>query len=54
MEICKANDVAYIDSFAVFKPFLDSGIEYHVDDGVHFNSFAYKTIATELAKVLSN
>lgn len=53
MEVCKANGIAYIDSFSIFKPFLDSGKEYHIEDGVHYNDFAYETIASELAKVLS-
>jgi lysophospholipase L1-like esterase len=52
--ICEAHGVAYIDSYAIFKPLLDSGQEYHIEDGVHFNDFAYEIIATELAKVLSN
>ena len=52
-EVCEAQGIAYINSFAVFKPFLDSGKDYHVEDGVHFNDFAYEIIAGELAKILS-
>lgn len=51
-QICTDNGVAFIDSFAVFMPLLESGKEYHVEDGVHFTDFAYETIANELAKVL--
>lgn len=53
LKICEAHGIAYINSFAIFKPFLDSGKEYHIEDGVHFNDFAYETISGELAKILS-
>lgn len=52
-EVCEAHGMAYINSFAIFKPFLDSNREYHVEDGVHLNDFAYETIAGELANILS-
>lgn len=52
-EACDTYGVSYIDSFEVFKPLLDSGEEYHVEDGVHFNDFAYGIIAEELANALS-
>ena len=51
-KICEEHDVAHIDSFKVFKPLLDSGEEYHVEDGVHFTDFAYEIIASELAELL--
>lgn len=51
-EICEARGVACIDSFAIFKPLLDSSQEYHVEDGVHLNDVAYEIIAKELAKIL--
>lgn len=54
MEICKSYGIAYIDSFSVFKPLLDSGKEYHVEDGVHFNNLAYEIIASELSNILLN
>lgn len=52
-EVCESQGVAYINSFEIFKPLLDSGKEYHVEDGVHFNDMAYEIIASELAKTLS-
>ncbi len=51
--VCEEHNIAYIDSFAVFKPFLVNGQEYHLEDGVHLNDFAYETIAQELTKILS-
>lgn len=51
--VCEAHGVDYIDSFTIFKPLLDSGQEYHIEDGVHFNDFAYEIISRELAKILS-
>jgi len=51
--VCEAQGVDYIDSFKIFKPLLDSGQEYHVEDGVHFNDFAYQTIAQELATIVA-
>ena len=54
MEVCKSHGIAYIDSFSIFKPMLDKGLEYHVEDGVHFNDFAYEVIVSEIAKVLNS
>ncbi len=51
--VCEAHEVEYIDSFTVFKPLLDSGVEYHIEDGVHFNDLAYEIIAKELTRILS-
>ena len=51
--VCEENGVDYIDSFAIFKPLLDSGKEYHIEDGVHFNDLAYEIIARELTSILS-
>jgi len=52
-EVCEAHGVAYINSFEIFQPLLDSGKEYHIEDGVHFNDLAYKIITNELASILS-
>ena len=52
-KVCEAQGVAYIHSFEVFKPLLDNRTEYHVEDGVHLNDFAYEIIAGVLAKTLS-
>lgn len=51
-EICEQQGVAYLDSFKIFKPMLDRGEEYHIEDGVHFTDVAYEIIATELAKLI--
>lgn len=52
-EICEQHNVGIIDSFAKFIPMLDSGEEYHIEDGVHLNDLAYNVFAKELAKVLN-
>jgi lysophospholipase L1-like esterase len=51
--VCQARTIAYIDSFSVFMPLLDAGTDYHVEDGVHLADTAYRTIAAELAKIIS-
>jgi lysophospholipase L1-like esterase len=51
--LCQEHGIAYIDSFAVFKPLLDAGREYHTEDGMHLNDFAYEIIAAELARILA-
>ncbi len=51
-KVCEENSIAYIDSFTAFKPLLDAGHDYHIEDGVHLTDFAYEVIATELAKLL--
>ena len=53
-KICEEHNIKFIDSFAVFMPMLNSGKEYHVEDGVHLNDFAYEIIAKELEKLLSS
>ena len=52
--LCESHTVSYIDSFRVFKPLMDNGQEYHIEDGVHFNDFAYEIIAKELAGILNS
>lgn len=49
---CEDIGVAAIDSFTVFKPLLDSGEEYHNEDGVHFIDTAYQIITSELSELL--
>lgn len=51
--VCAANNVEFIDSFAVFKSLLDSGKEYHIEDGVHLNDLAYEMISNKLASILT-
>ena len=52
-DVCAKNDALVIDSWKIFKPMLDSGQDYHVEDGVHLNDFAYKTIIAEIKSLLS-
>jgi lysophospholipase L1-like esterase len=53
MSVCKEHDIAYIDSFAIFEPMLNSGDVYHNDDGIHYIDKAYEIIASEVAKILN-
>lgn len=50
-ELCLSNKVKIMDSWQVFKPMLDSGQNYHDDDGVHFNDLGYKTLIDEIVKL---
>jgi lysophospholipase L1-like esterase len=51
-KVCEDNNVAYINSFEIFKPLLDAGQDYHVEDGIHLSDQAYEIIASELKKKL--
>lgn len=50
--ICENNGVSVIESWDVFKPMLDGGQEYHVEDGIHLNDLAYEIISKKLANLL--
>ena len=43
--------VAYIDS-AIFQRMFDSGVDYHEEDGIHFNDLGYETVINEIASFL--
>ncbi len=52
-DLCLSNSVKVIDSWMVFKPMLDSGQDYHDEDGVHFNDLGYQVLIGEIVKVLN-
>lgn len=54
IDVCDHRSVAYIDSWKIFKPLLEKGKSYHVEDGVHFNEFGYETLFDELSKVVKS
>ncbi|MCR4277602.1 MAG: GDSL-type esterase/lipase family protein [Candidatus Berkelbacteria bacterium] len=45
------NNIRYIDP-AVFRQILDSGQDYHEEDGIHFNDLGYGTVINEIVKIL--
>ena len=51
-QICEELGIAHIDSFSVFKPLIDGGEDYHIEDGIHLTDRAYEIIAKELSKLL--
>jgi lysophospholipase L1-like esterase len=51
-QVCKEHGIAVLSSWEAFKPLLDNGNDYHVEDGVHLNDDAYDTINTQLAKLI--
>lgn len=51
--IAISNSVKIIDSWAIFKPMLESGQDYHDEDGVHFNDFGNQTLVGEIVKVIN-
>lgn len=50
--ICEEKGALTINSWDIFKPMLDRGEVYHVDDGTHLEENAYDIIITEIAKLL--
>jgi lysophospholipase L1-like esterase len=52
-KICEEKNVLTINSWDIFKPMLDRGEVYHVDDGTHLEENAYDIIIDEIAKLLS-
>lgn len=52
-ELSLSNGVKIIDSWAVFKPMLDAGQDYHDEDGVHFNDLGYQTLISEIVSVIN-
>jgi lysophospholipase L1-like esterase len=51
-QVCIDNGIKFIDSWKVFMPMLQSEIDYHVDDGIHLNDLAYRTVIDELMLLL--
>ncbi len=51
-KVCQEMNVAYFDSWSVLKPLMDSGKDYHNEDGIHFSDEGYKVIITELSKAV--
>lgn len=49
---CEANQITFLDSWQVFKPLMDKGEDYHVDDGIHFSDMGYELLFDELAKLV--
>lgn len=50
--ICEQKGVLTINSWDIFKPMLDRGEVYHVEDGTHLEENAYDIVITEIAKLL--
>lgn len=51
-EACKQNNVIVLDSWTMFMPLLEAGLDYHDEDGIHLNDIAYETISSKLADIL--
>lgn len=52
--ICDQKGASTINSWDIFKPMLDRGEVYHVDDGTHLEENAYDIIISEIAKLLNH
>ena len=52
-EICEKKGALTINSWDIFKPMLDHGEVYHVEDGTHLEENAYDIIIAEIARFLS-
>jgi lysophospholipase L1-like esterase len=52
-QACQSHSVIVLDSWRIFMPMLEAGQDYHDEDGIHLNDLAYKTITSELAKLLA-
>lgn len=50
--LCEDNSIAFLDSWKVFKPLIDKGDDYHIDDGLHFSDIGYELLFDELAKLV--
>lgn len=48
-QICNKNNVGLIDSESIF-----SGFDYHIEDGVHLNDFAYNKLTEEIVRIIKN
>ena len=53
-EICVSQNVTYVDSWSVFMPMIESGNDYHVEDGIHLNEEAYDVLFDELKKLTNS
>jgi lysophospholipase L1-like esterase len=53
-KICEEKGALTIDSWNIFKPMLDKGETYHVEDGTHLEDNAYDIIIAEIAKLLND
>ena len=51
-EICASKDVTYVESWSVFMPMIESGNDYHVEDGIHLNEEAYDVLFDEFEKLV--
>lgn len=51
--ICDEKGTLTINSWDIFKPMLDRGEVYHVEDGTHLKENAYDIIIAEIAKLLN-
>ncbi len=52
-KICEEKTVLTINSWDIFKPMLDRGEVYHVEDGTHLEEVAYDIIIEEMAKLIN-
>lgn len=53
-DICVSMNISYVDSWSVFMPMIDSGNDYHVEDGIHLDEKAYDVLFDELKKLTSS
>jgi lysophospholipase L1-like esterase len=51
--ICEEKGALTINSWDIFKPMLDKGEVYHVEDGTHLQENAYDIIIAEVAKLVT-
>jgi lysophospholipase L1-like esterase len=53
VKICKEVNIAYLDSWSIFKPVMDNDEHYHEEDGVHFIESDYDVLIENLARLIS-
>lgn len=51
--ICEQKGAMTINSWDIFKPMLDKGEVYHVEDGTHLEENAYDIIIAQIAKLIA-
>lgn len=44
VQACVDKGAKYIDSWPLFRSLLDSGTDYHAEDGVHFDQIGYDAL----------
>lgn len=45
-------EAKFIDSFSVYQELIDTGVDYHVEDGVHLNDAAYAILGQQLNVII--